>query len=123
MKIPAWYLERALGGGPFVERMRVGAAHLGLGGERKAHAVFIVRGVHDVDRCTGLLAAEIVRGHADDLEPLAMVARVELLQAGELRRVAALRGGIDDEHRLAGVVRKANNAAAKSSEREHIGRS
>src|SRR5260370_25217631 len=100
MKIPAWYLERALGGGPFVERMRVGAAHLGLGGERKAHAVFIVRGVHDDDRRTGLLAAEIVRGHADDLDPLAMLARVELLQAREFRRVAAFPRGIDDAHPL-----------------------
>src|SRR5882672_6381635 len=121
MEVPAWYLKRALGGGPFVEWMQVGAAHLGLGGEWKAHAVFIVRGVHDVDWCAGLLAAEIVRGHADDFQPLAVVARVELLQAGELRRVAALRGGIDDEHRLASVVDKPNVAAAKGGEREHIG--
>src|SRR5262249_25229976 len=45
----------------------------------------------------------------------------KLLQAGELRCVAALRGGVDDEHRLAGVVDKPNVAAVKGGEREHIG--
>src|SRR5207249_7418631 len=39
VEVPARHFERALGGGPLVERMRVGAAHLGFGGERKAHAV------------------------------------------------------------------------------------
>src|SRR5215510_3071478 len=84
VEVPARHFEWALGGGPLVERVRVGAAHLGLGGEREAHAVFIMRGRHDLDRCAGLLAAEIVRRHADNLEPLLVVARVELLQAGEL---------------------------------------
>src|SRR5262245_9717742 len=49
VEVPARHFEGTLGSGPLVERMRVRAAHLGLGGERKAHAVLIMRGRHDLD--------------------------------------------------------------------------
>src|SRR5262245_49494236 len=43
VEVPARQLERALEGRPFVERVRVGAPHLRLGGERKRGAEMLVR--------------------------------------------------------------------------------
>src|SRR5215475_1434324 len=89
VKIPAWGLERALAGGPFVEGMGVRPLHLRLGGERETDAVFAVRRLHDLGRAARLLAAKIVRRHADDHQPAFAVARPELLQARILGSIAA----------------------------------
>ena len=65
----------------------------------------------DVIDAAGLLTAEIVRGHADHHQAALSKAGPELLQAGILRRVAAQRGGVDDEDRFAGVVGEPDVAA------------
>src|SRR5882672_5358499 len=101
VKIPAWRFERALAGGPFVEGMGGWPFDLHLGRERKADMVFAMRGLQDVVRAAWLLAAEIVRRHGDDHQAALMVTGPKLLQAGILGRVAAERGGVDDEDRLA----------------------
>src|SRR5262245_61196176 len=98
--------------------MRLRPPDLGLGGERKAHAVFVMGGLVDLGRAAGLLAAEVVRRHADDQQTLVAVALPQLLKAGILRRVAALRGGVDDKDRLAGVLGEAKVAAVKAGKRK-----
>src|SRR5262245_15885454 len=95
VKIPAWRLERALAGRPFVERMRARTLHLRLGGEGETDSVLAVRGLDDVGRTAGFLAAEIVRRHADDHQPAPVVALPQLPQPGILRGKAALRCGVD----------------------------
>src|ERR1043166_4814401 len=43
VEIPARGLERPLGRGPFVERVRIRSLDVGLGGEREADAVTLMR--------------------------------------------------------------------------------
>ena len=74
-----------------------------------------------IGRAAGLLTAEVVRGNADDHQPAVVVARPELLQPGELRGVTALRGGVYDEDRLAGIVGEADRLAVDAGERIGIG--
>ena len=50
-----------------------------------------------------------------------MIALVELLQAGELRSVAALRSSIDHQDRLAGVIGEPDAAAFEAVEGEGKG--
>src|SRR5262245_44284248 len=121
VKIPARRLERAFAGGPFVEGMRTRPLHLRLCGKRKADAVLAVCSLRDLGRAAGLLAAEIVRGYADDHQAALVVAPPELLQTGILGRVAAERGSIDDEDRLAGVVGELDVGAVESGEGKRIG--
>ena len=81
----------------------------------------LVRGRADLGGAARLLAAEIVRRHADDHQPALVIARPQFLQAGILRRVAAKRRGIDHHDRFAGVIGKTDRAALQSSERERVG--
>src|SRR5215467_3108674 len=82
VEVPARQLERALEGRPFVERMRVGAPHLRLGGERKRGTEMLVRGPGDLVGAARLLPAEIVRRYADDQKAAVAKARPQFLQAG-----------------------------------------
>src|SRR5690242_337237 len=90
VEIPARRFERTLARRPLVERVRGGAFDGRFGGKRKFHAVLVMRSMHDVDWCTRFLAAEVVRRYADHHQSLVVIARIKLLQAGELRRVSAL---------------------------------
>jgi hypothetical protein len=69
--------------------MRVRADDLGLGGKREGDAVFLVGGLGDLSHAARLLAAEIVRWHADHHQPALVETLEELLQPGILRRVTA----------------------------------
>ena len=74
-----------------------------------------MRRVLDLGRAARLLSAEIVRRDADDHQAALVVALPQLLQAGILRGVAALRGGVDHEDRLAGIVRELDVAALSAA--------
>src|SRR6185503_362190 len=56
VEIPARQFERLFARRPFVERMLCGAAHLGLGGERKGDAVALMRRVLDLADAARLLS-------------------------------------------------------------------
>src|SRR5690606_37630173 len=66
----------------------------------------------------GILAAELVAREADDREAAVAVSLPELLEPGELWRVAALARGVDDEHDVAGVVRQGPLGAIDRRRRE-----
>src|SRR5215468_2157347 len=121
VEVPARQLERALESRPFVERVRVGAPHLRLGGERKRGAEMLVRRPGDLIGAARLLPAEIVRRHADDQEAAVAKARPQFLQSGILRREPTARGGVDDQDRLAGVLDQADLAAVEPGEGERVG--
>ena len=121
MKVPLRNLARAFGGGPFEERMRIRALHHGLGGDRKLHAILMVRGFRDLFRFARLLSAKIVRRHGDDHQPAVMKPRPQFLQSGELRREPALRRRVDDEDRLARVVCELDVGAIKARKAEGEG--
>jgi hypothetical protein len=55
--------------------MRGGPFHDRLSGERKGDAVLMIGGLGDIGRSPGLLAAEVVRRHADDHQAAVMEAR------------------------------------------------
>ena len=118
VEIPPWRIERPLAVHPFVERMGIGTADLGLCGDREAGAVLVLRSLGDLGGVAGLLAAEIVGGDADDQEAAGPVARPQLLQPGILRGVAALGGSVDDEDRLAGMFGQLDVAAGEAGEME-----
>src|SRR5277367_1797398 len=49
VEVPPRRIERPLAGHPFVERMGIGTADLGLCGDREAGAVLVLGGLRDVD--------------------------------------------------------------------------
>ena len=116
VEVPSRNFAGAFECSPSVERMRGRALDLGLGGEGKAHAIFAMSGLVDLGGAAGFLPAEVVRRHADDQETAVAVARPQLLQAAELRSVAALRGGVDDQDRLAGVCGERQVFAVETGE-------
>src|SRR5262245_32035246 len=121
VEIPARQLERPLDCRPFVERVRIGAAALGLGGERERHAEGLIGRAGDLVGAARLLAAKVIRRHADDHQPARAKARPQLLQAGILRREATARGRVDDEDRLAGVLDQPDLTAIEPGKGERIG--
>src|SRR5665213_920512 len=62
----------------------------------------------------GLLSAELVARGAEHRERLAAVALLESLEACVLRRQAALRGDVDDQHRLPVKQRRIERVARKA---------
>ena len=67
-----------------------------------------------------LLATELVARHADHAEATVGVLLVQRLEAGVLRREAALAGDVDDEQRLAGVVGERRRLALERLERDLV---
>jgi len=96
--------------------------HDDLGGDREGDAVLVLRRLGDLLGPARLLSAEIVGGHADDDEPAVAKLAPQLLQAGILRGVAALRGGVDHEQRPAGEFGEADVAAGQRRKRERVSR-
>src|SRR5262249_10915820 len=117
MEIPARPVTGTLERRPFVERVRLRSLHVGLGGEWEAHAVFAMSGLVDLGGTARLLAAEVVRRHADDQKALVAVARPQFLKPGILRGVAALRRGVDYQDRLAGMLGQSKIAAIEAGKR------
>src|SRR5689334_9437660 len=101
VEVPARNLLGPRLGRPFVEGMRIRSLHDHLAGDRERDAVVMLR-LGDLLGPAGLLAAEIIGGHADDDKPAFAKLAPQFLQARILRGVAALRGGVDDEQRPAG---------------------
>jgi hypothetical protein len=64
------------------------------------------------------LRAEIIRRHPEQDEPTIAIALPELLEPSILRRVAAFRCGVHDQHRLATPGRKQQLAAIDLAERK-----
>src|SRR5262245_2903232 len=121
VKMPTWGLQRRLGSGPFVEWVRAWPFDLGLGSQWEGDAVLGMSGLGNFGGAARLLAAEVVRRYAHDHQPASVIAGPKLLQPGILRGVAAKRGGIDDQDRLAGVVRQPNVTAFERREAERVG--
>src|SRR2546421_3119859 len=94
--------------------------HLGLCGKREGDTVARMRRLLDLPNAARLLSAKIIRRHAEDHQPPLVVTLPQLLQAGILRRVAALRGGVDDQDGLPRVVRKPDVAALERREGKRI---
>src|SRR5207302_2614579 len=113
VEVPARNLPRPCLSRPFVEGMRLRPDYDGLGRDRKGNAVLAVRGLPDLARAARLLAAEIVRRHADDGKPALANLAPELLQPYILRSVAAQRGGIDHQQRSASEGRQADVVAGQ----------
>ena len=88
-----------------VERRRVLAVDVDLGEQRKRDAVVDLAERLDLLLAAGLLRAELVAGKAEDLEPLAVQLLVERLEPLVLRRESALARRVDDQQRLALVLR------------------
>src|SRR5262249_47813701 len=92
----------AAGGQELVDRRLRGAGlHLDLGEHREGHAVVPLAEGPDLLGAARLLAAELVRREAEDDEAAAGILLVEALEAGVLRREAALRRDVHDERHLA----------------------
>lgn len=80
------------------------AVHVGLLKEREGHAVCRRAEGPDLLGGAGLLAAELVAGHAEHGEAAVAVLLLEVLQARVLRGQAALGRHVHQQHRLALVV-------------------
>jgi hypothetical protein len=83
--------------------MRVLALYRHLVGDRESHVILALGGRVDVAHASGLLTAEIVRGYGENNQPARLVAAPQRLKAGVLRGVAALRGCVHHQQRLARV--------------------
>src|SRR5579871_4832855 len=118
VEVPARLVEGALARRPLVERMRVGAVDVRLGGDREARAILLLGGGGDFSGVTWFLAAEVVRRYADDQKAAVAVARPQLLEPGILRGVAALGRGVDDQNRLSGMLGQLDVAALQAREVE-----
>ena len=100
--------------------MRIGGLYNGFGGDRKGNAILVLGGLGDFRRATGLLSTEIVGGNADDDQAAAVKLGPQFLQTGILRREATKRGGIDDQHGMAGIFGKADAAAGQCRKRKRV---
>src|SRR5262245_3429632 len=103
MEVPPRTFERAFGCRPFEKRVRVLALYRHFVGDRKSYVILALGCRVNVSGASGLLTAEIVRGHAKDNQPACLVAVPQGLKAGVLRSVAALRRCIHYQQRLARV--------------------
>src|SRR5215472_7169991 len=106
MEVPLWHIPWSRVGGPPVEGVRSGTDHDGLGRDREGNGILVLRGLRDLLRAAGLLAAEIVGGNADDRESAAVKLSPQFLQSRILRGVAALRCRVDDNKGMTGVFGK-----------------
>jgi len=87
-----------------VERGLALALDHGLRHQRELHAEAHLAELGDLGVRARLLRAELVGREANHRQALVGVSLVELLQAVVLRRQAALRGGVDQQHHLAAEV-------------------
>ena len=106
---------RRLGGEPLPERMRLVAVDVDLAHHRKADAVVELAERGDLVVRARVLGAELVAREADHDQALVAVVLPELLEAGELRREAALARGVDDQQHLAALARELRRLAGRSS--------
>ena len=100
------------------ERVRVVAVDVDLGEQRERDAEVALAEALDLGLVPGLLVAELVAREAEHGEALVGVLVLQLLQALVLRREAALRGGVDDEHHLPVVRREVDLGAVDAGGRE-----
>ena len=84
-------------------RVRPGAEHVRLREHRERDAEVRLAELGDLLVRARLLPGDVVGGEAEQDEAVVAPVAVELLEPLELRRVAALRGGVDDEDDLAAV--------------------
>src|SRR5262245_61516363 len=97
---------------PAVQRVRAGAVDVDLGHHRERHAVVELAERRERVVAAGVLGAELVARKAEHDEPLILVRLPQRLQAVELRREAALAGGVDDQQYLALVAAQLDALAA-----------
>src|SRR5215472_11332566 len=102
---------RRFGCEPLPEWRRLGAVDVDLAHHRERHAVVQLAERCDLVVRAGILGAELVARKADDDEAAVAVRFPKLLEAGELRREAALARGVDDEEHLALLRREARRLA------------
>src|SRR5215472_18990241 len=81
VEVPLWHILWSRVGGPSVEGVRSGTDHDGLGRDREGNGILVLRGLRDLLRAAGLLAAEIVGGNADDRESAAVKLSPQFLQS------------------------------------------
>src|SRR5204863_2440911 len=87
------------------------AVDLHLAHHREAHPVVERAEGGDLLVAARVLPAEFVARKADDHQPAVAVAFPQRLQPLELRREAALAGGVDDQHYLSTLCRKVSGFA------------
>ena len=122
MEVPA--RQRALAQGradPAVERMRRGADHPDLLGQREINLVVGLAERLDLRGAARLLLAEIVARHAEHDEPPVAVLPPQRFEVAVLRGVAAEGGGVDDQHRAAAPLGERHPLAAQRDELELVG--
>src|SRR5262245_41471811 len=100
--------------------MRVLALHIVLGGQWEGHTVILAAEGADLGLRTGLLAAELVAGHAQHHEALVLHRLPELLEIVILWRISAFRCRVDDKDRLAGEILERQLLAGEPREGEVI---
>ena len=123
MEIPAGCARLAhLFDDPAIEGMGLVAADFLFGGQRKIHAV--AGGAEFLNLRFGprFLRAEVIRRHAQHDQSLRPVAFPQLLQAGLLRRVAALGGGVDNQDGMTAKFRQVERLLVDICEGEIMGR-
>jgi hypothetical protein len=103
--------------------VRARAVDLDLGHHRERDAVVELAERRDLVVVARVLRAKLVARKAEHHQPLVLVRLPQLLQPVELRREAALAGGVDDQQHLALVAGELDALAADCLclETPHIG--
>ena len=109
-------------GNPAIQRVGVGADDPLLGGHREIHAVIGFAKRLDRRLVVRLLAAEVVRRHAEHDQSALAVAFPERLQFLVLRRETAERRRVHEQQRPAGVVGERQRRSVDPAEIELVRR-